>query len=226
METKTTTIYLLRHGKVDGAPALYGQTDIEVTDAINQIILNDLNAFQQNTDAKISQVISSPLKRCYKVAKQFSTINELPFTTVSAFQEIHFGQFDGVSFDSISDKKNSDEAWQQLENFWQNPDAHPLPDAELLAGFYQRVKTAWHNMLDTYPTENILLVSHGGVIRMILSYLLDIDHGNSALFSQLTIKNNSITLIRKIQVESNIHNNVEAISIPLKCLSQYPAEFK
>lgn len=56
----TTNIYLLRHGKVNGPPALYGQTDIDVTHNVNKKILAELNTFQKNSTNKITHVVSSP----------------------------------------------------------------------------------------------------------------------------------------------------------------------
>lgn len=226
MNSSNTTIYLLRHGKVNGPAALYGKTDIEVADKVNAKILAELNSFQANSAHNITQIISSPLQRCYNIASQFSKAQYLPLESNKGFAEIDFGKYDGVSFDEIQNLKNNQNIWQQLENFWNNPSSHPLPDAELLSCFYQRITDSWKQMLKAHKGKNILLVCHGGVIRMILSHLLNIDYDNKALFSQLNVKNSSITLIKNIQTATDEHNNVMAISTPLKCLSLAPEEFE
>jgi len=228
----TTNIYLLRHGKVNGLPALYGQTDIDVTETVNNKILSELNTFQENSMNKITHVVSSPLQRCHQVAQQFSVQNNLPFIVEEDFKEMYFGDLDGVSFDEIRDSEHSEKSWHQLEQFWHNPSAHPLPKAESLLAFYQRVCTAWEQLLAQYQGNNILLVCHGGVIRMILSLLLKIEQSNQALYSQLTIKNNSITLIKNISKKhcdsaknAPKYSSVMCISTPLKCIAQNPEEF-
>jgi len=224
--TVQTNVYLLRHGKVNGLPALYGQTDIEVSNKINHEILLELNELQQNLIPPLTQVITSPLQRCAVVAERFSKANSLPIETNSSFQEMNFGQLDGVSFDAIKDSKTSKETWQQLEDFWREPNRCSLPEAELLNQFYLRVKESWELLLKKYKGGNILLVCHGGVIRMILSYILNLDHGNQSLFSQLTIKNSSLTIVKNIITESSSHSNVVTISAPLQCVSQQPKAFK
>lgn len=229
---QTTTIYLLRHGKVNGPAALYGQTDIGVTDEVNMKILTELNQLQQNLINKISQVITSPLQRCCNLAHQFAKDNHLPLEVVDNFQEMNFGQLDGISFDDIRDSENSEKTWQQLEDFWHDPDLSPLPQAELLSSFYNRVERSWCELLTSHTGKNILLVCHGGVIRMLLALLLDIDYRNKTLFSQLTIKNSSITLVKNLtNISSSAfpalqHSNVITISTPLKAVSQTPEEFE
>jgi len=230
-----TTLYLLRHGKVNGLPALYGHTDIDVTDEINSKIVSELNQLQKNLDSNnITQIVSSPLQRCFKVAEQFAQMNSVPIEKADNFKEMYFGELDGISFDEIRDSEHSEKNWHKLENFWKEPEQHPLPEAELLLHFYQRVAQAWEQLLEKHQGKNILLVCHGGVIRMILSYILNLDHTNKALFSQLTIKNSSITLIKSISIRSdkhsdkqvNVHNNVITISTPLTCISQTPKAFE
>jgi len=243
----TTNIYLLRHGKVDGLPALYGHTDIAVTDSINNNMLQQLNTWQQNTQQKITHVVSSPLQRCNTLATTFATENKLTLTTEQAFSEMYFGVLDGVSFDEINESHQYKNTWQKLELFWQNPEAYPLPEAETLHAFYLRVKNAWQQLLHQHQGNNVLLVCHGGVIRMILSLLLNINYTNQALFSQLNIKNSSVTCIKNMQNGGNEknnnnklntqpnslnktqkiqhHNSVTCIATPLKCIAHYPEEF-
>ncbi len=228
-----TTLYLLRHGKVNGLPALNGHTDIDVTDEINAKIISELNQLQANLGSnRITHIVSSPLQRCAKVAEKFAQINNLTLEKKDDFKEMDFGELDGISFDAIRDSECGEQNWKKLEEFWQNPSQSPLPKAELLINFYQRIELALNNLLLSHQGENILLVCHGGVIRMILSCILKLDHANKALFSQLTIKNSSITLIKSIRIvsshadeEISVHNNVITVSTPLKCISQNPDEF-
>lgn len=228
----TTNVFLLRHGKVSGLPALYGHTDISISDETNNTIFAELNIFQKNSTNKITHVISSPLQRCQQVAQQFSMHNNLPISIEAGFKEMYFGELDGRSFDNIRDSKNSKETWHQLEQFWHNPSENPLPKAEHLSDFYLRVSAAWQQLLAQHSGHNILLVCHGGVIRMILSLLLNIEHSNQALFSQLTIKNSSITLIKNLREQHTNkatktlnYSNVVCIGTPLKCVAQTPEEF-
>lgn len=220
-------IYLLRHGKVDGDAALYGHTDVSVADNVNHHIVQQLMAQELN----ISHVFTSPLQRCAKLAEQLAGHYALPVVAMDDLKEMHFGQYDGIAFDEVY---QNNQQWQTLERFWQNPVQHPLPNAELLTGFSYRVLRAWQaiseqfcaldstTLTDVQQTNheanqqisqstndqrednNILLVCHGGVIRMILAHLLQVDFRNPNWYTQLSIANGSLTSIRvengKLQV--------------------------
>lgn len=218
-------IYLLRHGKVNGPAALYGKTDIEVSSTIDNEILKTLINHQD----KFTQVLTSPLKRCATLAQNFSQQIKKPITIIEDLQEINFGDYDGRAFDdipytdpSIANTVGDDlRPWTDLERFWQNPVKYPLPDAEKLNDFYLRIKHAWQALLTKYTDENILLITHGGVIRMILAEVLGLDWKNAKLFSQLQIGNASITHLSSNINPMNSSNDIKvhAIAMPLSGLT-------
>ncbi len=229
-----SNIYLLRHGKVNGAAALYGKTDIDVSSTIDDEILKTLI----NRQDKFELVLTSPLKRCLSLAQNFSRETGKPIVLINAMQEMDFGEYDGRAFDDIpyidpscKDKGDSEQKpWADLEKFWQNPAEYSLPNAEQLSDFHQRVKHAWNTVLTKYKDENILLTTHGGVIRMILADVLDLNWKNAKLFNQLHIGNASITHIHTSTFDTNTSNTraldtnnldikVRAIGMPLSGLT-------
>ena len=190
-------IYLLRHGKVSGEAALYGKTDVEVLPEINEQIAKQFTALNLNIDA----VVTSPLIRCASLAQLIGNHLQRPVSMMAQLKEMDFGLYDGIAFDRLHQDTG---IWQKLERFWQNPVQHPLPNAELLTGFSYRVINAWQAMIAdvTKPAvageqsaDNILLVCHGGVIRMILAHLLNIDFRNPLWYTNLSIANASLTSI-------------------------------
>ena len=195
-------LYLLRHGKVSGPAALYGRTDIGVNETINQVIVTTF--IEQNL--AIDKIYSSSLSRCRSLAKTLLAHHDVctaELTIIDNFKEIYFGCYDGIAFDTLY---QIPEKWRQLERFWQAPVEHTLPDAELLGDFYQRIVCAWQSLRQglfndaiTEQNSSVLLVCHGGVIRMILAYILDIYFGNARWFSQLDIGYGSLTTIELTQ---------------------------
>lgn len=182
-------VYLIRHGKVDGEPALYGHTDVEVPSSENQLICELL----EKQGLSFSKVISSPLARCQKLAVKLAEKHACSLQLENKLKEMNFGQFDGVPFDSLY---KDDEVWRQFERFWENPVQHPLPKSELLTGFSYRVIEAWHQVISQLNHhDQVLIVCHGGVIRMILAYLLNVDFRNPHWYTQLSIANGSLTSI-------------------------------
>jgi len=112
--------------------------------------------------------------------------------------------------------------WSQLEAFFQAPADIILPEGETLSDFHHRVMQAWQNLIqqqigivtkqeeslqleqgqvkkesDTFRKKprRILVVAHGGVIRMILANILALDWQQASWHQKLQIGHGSISRI-------------------------------
>lgn len=201
---KNINIYLLRHGKTVGEPALYGRTDV----AVDEKTQNQICAQLLEQDWAIKQVVSSPLRRCRELAEKLAKANpELALQICDNIQEMDFGDLDGKPFDSVQHH------WPQLEQFWQDPALNTLPGAETLNSFYTRVSIFWQQFVENVA-EDTLIVCHGGTIRMILATLLPLDWRNSDLYSVLQINHQSISHIQIIKADTT-YKRVCSVSAPL-----------
>ena len=172
------TFYLLRHGPLTVSSGLYGVSDVSAQPKISQMIADDVIKRFGKKRNNLS-VVSSPLSRCLALAQLVNhKINEFTATkrniiTNAAFQEMNFGQFDGCAFDDIPADST---AWQLLEQFWKSPAEYTLPKGEPLKVFQQRVQSAWQNLLTkTLDSSVTVIVTHGGVIRLLLAHILNED---------------------------------------------------
>mgnify|MGYP000495031115 CR=1 FL=1 len=190
MVLKTKNIFLLRHGKTLGAAALNGKTDVLVDELVQQRISDALAKHECKFDA----IISSPLMRCSDLAKIHSKLMDIPLEMVPELQEMDFGDVDGIPFDLLKNQ------WSMLESFWQDPANHHLSGAESLHSFQKRVISGWSHVLDI-DHDNLLVVTHGGVIRVLLAHLLGVDWQNPRWYSNLAIANASITHIQVTQTD-------------------------
>lgn len=198
-------IYLVRHGKVDGLPALYGRTDISVAQKENERILQQL----QTLNITAEQVISSPLSRCFTLAQLYAESVGASVHRYAALKEMAFGDVDGVCFDELYQDKAR---WQLMEKFWADPVQHSLPNAELLGGFSYRVVHGWKNVLKQHKDSNsqsTVVICHGGVIRMILAHVLGVDWRNAAWYTHLKIAYGSVT---SLSLENGVIS-VESIAV-------------
>ena len=200
---KTLNIYLMRHGKVDAAPGLHGHSDLKVKASEQQAIAQAWN----EQGREVGGIITSSLSRCSDVAQIIAEQQMLPMSENSELKEMSFGDFDGVPFDMLSDK------WKKLEAFWQSPAHHTLPNAESLNAFSQRVSSAWSQIINDI-NDNLLIVTHGGVIRMILAQVLDVDWRNPRWYSTLAIGNASVTHLT-VTIDNQIYASVRSIGVPL-----------
>ncbi|GLX79244.1 alpha-ribazole-5'-phosphate phosphatase [Thalassotalea insulae] len=203
-------IYLLRHGEVSGPAALYGHTDVAVSAEVNAAICRLLAGHTFN----ISRIFCSPLQRCLRLAQLLTAHYHCALSEDSRLKEMNFGCYDGVAFDELYQEHK---AWQALELFWQNPVQHPLPQAELLTGFSFRVIQAWQQIVQSLARECVdseyLVVCHGGVIRMILAHLLNVDYRNPDWYTQLSIANGSLTTIDYQQSKCRVSSIAKSLLI-------------
>lgn len=180
-----TTFDLVRHGEVDGAPALYGLTDIGLSQQGKQNVAATLNRLHG-----VTRVVSSPLRRCASTAKALAESHGVPLELVDDIQECHFGEWDGVPFDQMG------QTWCEVEQFFLAPADNPPPNGECVDTLYHRVNRGWQHILDTHFSGHVVVMCHGGVIRQILASILELDWRSQKLYRQLDIRYASVTRIQ------------------------------
>ena len=161
MKSGSTRIDLLRHGETLAGSVYLGRSDALLSEqGYRQMEKSLLDA------PRYHAVLSSPLARCAAFAQDYAQQHDLPLQYESRFQEMDFGAWDGCSAAEIA---AADAV--ALENFWRDPVACPPPQAEPLLSFQARVLAAWQELPARYPGQHVLLVTHGGVMRIILCHL-------------------------------------------------------
>ncbi|MDZ5432039.1 alpha-ribazole phosphatase family protein [Pseudomonas fluorescens] len=172
---------LLRHGETELGGGLRGSLDDALTE----------KGWQQMRSAVIEQgpwdrVISSPLQRCARFAEEFAGQMGLPVAFDQNLQELHFGRWEGQSAAALMETDA-----EALGLFWADPYSFTPPQGEPVAEFSERVRVAVARLQAAYAGERVLLISHGGVMRLLLAQarglpreqLLNVEVGHGALFS-------------------------------------------
>jgi len=155
MIVKQPGIDLLRHGDT-GQRSYRGQLD----DALSALGWTQLRAaiFGRVWDA----IVTSPLRRCSEFASELATARRVPLRVDPRLAEYHFGDWQGVPIESLA--KDQGDA---LARFWADPVAHPPPSAESFAAFRQRLCAALDDVANEAATQRVLVVTHGGAIRLL-----------------------------------------------------------
>ncbi|MEE9444772.1 MAG: alpha-ribazole phosphatase family protein [Cocleimonas sp.] len=182
----TTIIELLRHGEVEGKDVYRGVTDDPLTDAGWQQMVKALEG-KEGWDI----VISSPLQSCSEFAELIASEEDVDCEVINPLKEIDYGLWDGLSPDEIledSSGENSDllHAWSK------SPTNITPPDGEDYHEFQGRVLKAFKKIVTENQGQKVLIVTHSGVIRLILMDILGMQ--NEKLFS-LSIKNGSYSKV-------------------------------
>lgn len=155
---------LIRHGEPVGGRLYRGTQD----DPLSEIGWQQLRSAPLETES-FTAIISSPLRRCREFAELYGAENGLPVCCEQGFKEIGFGDWEGMSPATLADQDPEGQA-----RFWADPLSYTPPNAEPMADFQSRVTNAWQNISAARRGEHILIIGHGGLIRVILAYLLDI----------------------------------------------------
>ncbi len=162
--SRATFIDLLRHGETTGGACLRGSIDDSLTD----LGLSQMRAAIDQHEANWNRIISSPLRRCADFAHELAEQYGIPLTFEQRLKEVHFGQWEGCTIDELM--KTDEEA---LTNFWNDPVKHTPPEAESLLDFEKRILSAWREIVVRHAGEKVLLITHGGVIRLMLCHVLN-----------------------------------------------------
>lgn len=177
---------LLRHGEVEGGNLYRGRTD----DPLSPVGWEQMRAATVEF-CQWDRIVSSPLQRCAAFAREFAHIRDIPVFLEERLAEVDFGEWERCSAAQLMAHSPT-----ALADFWRDPLNHPPPGGESLSRFRERVVAAWEALCRNHAGERLLLVTHGGVMRMLLSHLqgwpierfLEIEVKHAALFGLLTAR--------------------------------------
>lgn len=161
-------IYVVRHGETDWNKKnrVLGRTDIP----LNETGYSQAAALAEKLkDYKIEMILASPLNRAMETARVISEKINVPYRAENLLIEQNFGIYEGVD--------RSDATYQvaKREYFNRYPEGESYFD--VVARIYPFIKNMDEN-------KNVLLVTHGGICRVICSYYNDMSNEEFPAFVQ------------------------------------------
>ncbi len=167
-----TKVYLMRHGEVvNGGEKRYnGHIDVDITgNGVQQ--MHRLAGLLEGKN--ISAVYSSDLIRSKKGAEIISQRTGGSYTPLRELRERSVGAWEGLTHEEIKARF---------------PDAYPLwradllnyrpPGGECLLDVKDRIVPAFRGLVAKHPGQEIAMLLHGGVNRVILADALGLDMMN------------------------------------------------
>lgn len=177
----TLRLDMLRHGETELGGGLRGSLDDALTE----------KGWAQMRAAVVAggpwdRLVSSPLQRCARFAAELGEQLNLPVHLDKDLQELHFGAWEGQSAAALMETDA-----EALGLFWADPYAFTPPQGEPVSDFAARVLGAVARLHQAYAGERVLLISHGGVMRLLLAQarglpreqLLNVEVAHAALFA-------------------------------------------
>ena len=153
-------IYLVRHTQPKiGSGICYGQTDVNLFETFEK---ESVAIMQKLGEICFSNIYSSPLRRCCRLASLFSKAAVVETSIDNRLVEMNFGDWEGQLWHEITDPL--------LENWYTYWMDTPAGGAESFLDQYNRV-SAFLDEVKERKYRHICLFIHRGTIEAILVYV-------------------------------------------------------
>jgi len=169
MSSNNTVVDFLRHGHCQGGEIFRGATDVQLSEQGWQ----QLRTSAGNNKGQWDLIISSPLQRCRRFAEECAQQWDIPLTIEPRWHEISFGDWDGQLVEDVWPKEKS-----LVLPYMASPDFNNSMNMEPIHEVAKRASAAWQDLLNQHRGKRVLVICHGGIIRIHLSTVLGLELTN------------------------------------------------
>lgn len=196
----TRRLWLVRHGLTEwnAQQRFCGHRDIPLSEQGRGQAHWLAERLQEET---ISAIYTSDLVRARETAEiiAYQRTPAVQIRVSAAWREIDFGEWEGMTYAQVA------EQFKGRLDFFTDPESYSPPNGESLAHMQQRVMNALAAIAqsDDLPVAgNVVIVSHGGPLRILLCNLLGmpiqrqwqlrLDHGSLSAVDLLPVHESSV----------------------------------
>lgn len=202
------TILLVRHGQTawNREGRIQGWAPVPLTDmGVEQAAsLGETVAAEYETD----RIITSDLRRAVETTRWLRRAIDVPFTRERGWRERDFGVYQGLDQQALFEGYPE---FALLDSGHWAAVAEP-EGGERLADARNRVLTAFTELVETLEAdENVLVVSHGGPIRVVLALLHGLDVCET--LTELAVENCSLTELSVTDSATEIVREAETLPL-------------
>jgi broad specificity phosphatase PhoE len=187
-------LLLARHGETlwNAQRRFQGRTDVELSArgrAQAEALGRGLRSYG------VRAAYASPYRRAVETAEIALRGTDVPLTILPELRELSLGQWEGCTVDDVRARDGDPyRAWLRAPHDCPPPDGEPLPDV------HARVQVAVDRIATAHPNgDDVLIVSHGGVISVYACYLLGCSFND---LWRLRVDNTSLTVVRPPRIVS------------------------
>lgn len=118
----------------------------------------------------IERIFCSDLLRALETGHEIASSHNLAVHRVVSLREMYFGEWEGLTFTEIEKR------YPELSSAWLNDPARvKIPAGETAEQVKDRVMEAWEYIKKVSGAKAIVIVTHGGPLRLLLCHLTGID---------------------------------------------------
>ena len=180
-----TTVFLIRHGVTDWhrQGRLLGRRDVPLSE---EGLAQARAAAALFGDLQVSDLISSPLQRALQTAEILAERFDIDVARDPRLSDFDVGHWAGRTYAEVV-------ATPEYQRYLANPDTREIPGGENLEAVRRRSVAALEQALADSPSgSSIALVSHAGIIRVLLTHYLG---SPSANYHRIRVSPGSISVL-------------------------------
>ncbi len=164
----TTRLLLIRHAEVEPRyqHVFGGRIDMDISPR-GRVQAAALAEYLR--DQPMDALYASPMKRVQQTLEPVRDNGAPPVVVLPGLREVDFGDWTGLGWAAVREKFGVS-AFEWLEEL----ERGAVPNGESGATFRARVEPCLREMLRRHRGQNVTVMCHGGVIRMLLSILLEL----------------------------------------------------
>ena len=166
---EATRLLLVRHGETDVSMRgrCFGRLDVGMSPEGQRQATGLRGALRE---FPLAAVYTSPLSRALDTATAIATPHGLRPLPLDALRELAFGELEGLTYDEIRAERPG------LYREWmESPATVRFPGGESVADLRARVLPAVSEIVERHHGEVVALVTHGGVVRVVLAEALGLE---------------------------------------------------
>jgi alpha-ribazole phosphatase len=161
----TTRIWLVRHGEPAGVRGrCYGKLDVGLSPAGREQMERTAACLKAEP---FDAFYASPRLRTLESARILASFHTCVCREDDGLGEIDFGDFEGLPYDEIAER------YPTLYRQWMDsPTEVQFPNGESFGAMRLRVLRTLEAILKAHEGRTVAVVTHGGTIRIILAWVL------------------------------------------------------
>lgn len=167
---ETMKLYITRHGETmrNAEYRVLGRTDDPLSEKGRA---QAVDLAERLKETEIDLIFASPLSRAMETAQTVAKAKNLEVIPDERLLEINFGDFEGVPGGSIEYQNAKREFFKRY------------PNGESYFDIAYRVYNFLFEIKEAYPDKRVLVVSHGGVCRILHNYFIGMENEDFAKFA-------------------------------------------
>jgi len=193
-------LYLMRHAVSEGNEKglFQGKMDFPLSEKGREQSLKAAQFLRKHF--KFERIISSPQKRALQTARIVAEVLNLPLEVDDRIREISYGVMEGLPHEEV--KK-----WDLYPKWLENPVENPIEGVD----DFEELEGRLQSFLNDLEGENILIVTHGGIVRALTCLVTGIGFQHMWRFS---VGNCSLSLL-EIKEKKPPRGKVKFFNLPV-----------